>query len=106
MLLLMKPPVIHHVSRQIAFGLHDLLKTNAANIHSSQDWYTLFTLLEVVGAGTNPPPLMQANAGINVPESLSDAGNCKGFFYAYFANGQQGSYVFFHLSAPKVFSLC
>ena len=73
-LLMMKPGVIHSVSRQIAFGLHDLLRTNAANIHSSQDWCTLFTVLEVVGAGTDPPPLMQANAGVNVPESLSDAG--------------------------------
>ena len=71
---MMKPGVIHSVSRQLAFGLHDLLRTNAANIHSSQDWYTLFTLLEVVGAGTDPPPLMQANAGVNVPESLCDAG--------------------------------
>ena len=73
-LLMMEPVVIHTVSRQVAFGLHDLLKTNAANIHSSQDWYTLFTLLEVAGAGTNPPPLMQVGAGVNVPESISDAG--------------------------------
>ena len=74
MLLLMKPSVIHAVSRQVAFGLHELLKTNAANIHAAEDWYTLFTLLEVVGAGTDPPPLMQATYGVNVPESLSDAG--------------------------------
>ncbi|KAK2190133.1 hypothetical protein NP493_86g03005 [Ridgeia piscesae] len=59
---------------QVAFGLHELLKTNAANIHSASDWYTLFTLLEVVGAGTNPPPLMQVEVGVNVPESIADAG--------------------------------
>ncbi len=70
----MQPNVIHAVSRQISYGLHDLLRTNAANIHSSHDWYTLFTLLEVVGAGTNPPPVMQVPDGVNVPESMVDAG--------------------------------
>ncbi|XP_050390841.2 Golgi-specific brefeldin A-resistance guanine nucleotide exchange factor 1 isoform X2 [Patella vulgata] len=74
MLLMMKPEVIHNISCQIAFGLHDLLRTNAANIHSSHDWYTLFMTLEVVGAGANPPPLMQVRSGINVRESLYDAG--------------------------------
>ena len=73
-LLMMKPAVVHSVTRQISFGLHDLLKTNAANIHSSQDWQTLFTLLEVVGAGANPPPVMQADPELNVPEVISDAG--------------------------------
>ena len=73
-LLMMKPKVIHSVSQQISFGLHDLLRTNAANIHSSQDWYTLFTLLEVVGAGVNPPPLLQVNSGLDVAEGLSEAG--------------------------------
>jgi len=43
------------MSRQLAFGLHMLLETNAANIHSTQDWYCLFTLLEVVGAGGHVP---------------------------------------------------
>ncbi len=74
-LLMMKPTVIHSVSRQIAFGLHDLLRTNAANIHSAHDWLTLFTLLEVVGAGTDPPPLMQSGSDVNVSESLCEAGN-------------------------------
>ena len=74
-LLMMKPNVIHSVCRQVAYGLHDLLKTNAANIHSAQDWYTLFTLLEVVGAGTDPPPLMHVAAGVNIRESLHEAGN-------------------------------
>ena len=74
MLLMMKTEVIHSLSRQISYGLHDLLKTNAANIHSTQDWFTLFTLLEVVGAGTSPPPVMQVRAGVNVSDVLSDAG--------------------------------
>ncbi len=73
-LLVMQPNVIHSVTRQISYGLHDLLRTNAANIHSSYDWYTLFTVLEVVGAGTNPPPVMQVPAGVNVPQSMVEAG--------------------------------
>ncbi|XP_068114035.1 Golgi-specific brefeldin A-resistance guanine nucleotide exchange factor 1 isoform X3 [Hyperolius riggenbachi] len=61
-LLMMKPTVLSRVSRQIAFGLHELLKTNAANIHSSNDWYTLFCLLECIGAGVKPPPALQTTA--------------------------------------------
>ena len=68
-LLMIKPSVIHAISRQVAYGLHDLLKTNAANIHSMTDWFTLFTLLEVVGAGTNPPPLMQLGADSNTVQA-------------------------------------
>ncbi|KAM4031172.1 Golgi-specific brefeldin A-resistance guanine nucleotide exchange factor 1 isoform 10-T11 [Anomaloglossus baeobatrachus] len=58
-LLMMKPSVLSRVSRQVAFGLHELLKTNAANIHSSNDWYTLFCLLECIGAGVKPPAALQ-----------------------------------------------
>ncbi|CAF2138284.1 unnamed protein product [Rotaria magnacalcarata] len=58
-LLLMKPHVIHSLSSEIAFGLHELLRTNAANIHKSDDWFTLFSLLEVVGAAAHPPPVLQ-----------------------------------------------
>jgi brefeldin A-resistance guanine nucleotide exchange factor 1 len=60
MLLLMKPHVIHSLASEIAFGLHELLRTNAANIHKSDDWFTLFSLLEVVGAAAHPPPVLQA----------------------------------------------
>lgn len=76
-LLMIKPEVIHSVSvcQQISYGLHDLLRTNAANIHASHDWYTLFMLLEVVGAGVNPPPVLQVNSGISVAEGVRDAGN-------------------------------
>lgn len=74
MLLMMKPDVIHSVSRHIAYGLHDLLKTNAANIHVAHDWCTLFVLLEVVGAGINPPPVMQVRPGVDISQVISDAG--------------------------------
>ncbi|XP_061196225.1 Golgi-specific brefeldin A-resistance guanine nucleotide exchange factor 1-like isoform X2 [Saccostrea echinata] len=73
-LLMMKPTVIHSCTRQISYALHELLRTNAANIHTSQDWFTLFTLLEVVGAGANPPPLLQVCPGIEMSEAIIDAG--------------------------------
>lgn len=61
-LLMMKPSLLNRVSHQIAYGLHELLKTNAANIHSGDDWYTLFTLLECIGSGVKPPPALQVTA--------------------------------------------
>uniref|UniRef100_A0A3Q3LPJ8 Golgi-specific brefeldin A-resistance guanine nucleotide exchange factor 1 n=1 Tax=Mastacembelus armatus TaxID=205130 RepID=A0A3Q3LPJ8_9TELE len=59
LLLMMKPHVMSRVSREVAYGLHELLKTNAANIHSTDDWYTLFSLLECIGAGVKPPASFQ-----------------------------------------------
>ena len=55
MLLVLKPPVLSRVSRQVSYGLHELLKTGAANVHTTGDWQVLFTLLECVGAGAQPP---------------------------------------------------
>ncbi|KAM8739258.1 Golgi-specific brefeldin A-resistance guanine nucleotide exchange factor 1 isoform 2-T3 [Acanthopagrus schlegelii] len=59
LLLMMKPHVLSRVSREVAYGLHELLKTNAANIHCTDDWYTLFSLLECIGAGVKPPVSFQ-----------------------------------------------
>lgn len=59
LLLMMKPHVLSRVCREVAFGLHELLKTNAANIHCTDDWYTLFSLLECIGAGIKPPAALQ-----------------------------------------------
>uniref|UniRef100_UPI00358F0A71 Golgi-specific brefeldin A-resistance guanine nucleotide exchange factor 1 isoform X3 n=1 Tax=Myxine glutinosa TaxID=7769 RepID=UPI00358F0A71 len=67
-LLLMKPLVLAKASRQIAYGVHELLKTNAANIHSHEDWATLFMLLECVGAGARPPPL-HSFVNMDVPDT-------------------------------------
>ncbi|KFV07638.1 Golgi-specific brefeldin A-resistance guanine nucleotide exchange factor 1, partial [Pterocles gutturalis] len=61
-LLMMKPNVLSRVSHEVAYGLHELLKTNAANIHSRDDWYTLFTLLECIGSGVKPPAALQVTA--------------------------------------------
>lgn len=54
LLLMMKPHVLSRISREVSYGLHELLKTNAANIHCTDDWYTLFSLLECIGAGVKP----------------------------------------------------
>ncbi|KAG1678115.1 Golgi-specific brefeldin A-resistance guanine nucleotide exchange factor 1 [Nymphon striatum] len=62
MLLILKPHTLLRVSRQVSFALHELLRTNAANIHNSQDWSTLFTLLECVGAGCKPPKVVNSNS--------------------------------------------
>ncbi|XP_041424775.1 Golgi-specific brefeldin A-resistance guanine nucleotide exchange factor 1 isoform X3 [Xenopus laevis] len=72
-LLMMKPSVLSKVSRQVAFGVHELLKTNAANIHSSNDWYTLFCLLECIGAGVKPPPALQVTRADNDTGAQSDS---------------------------------
>ncbi|KAF4019198.1 hypothetical protein G4228_010915 [Cervus hanglu yarkandensis] len=68
-LLLMKPSVLSRVSHQVAYGLHELLKTNAANIHSGDDWATLFTLLECIGSGVKPPAALQATASADAPDA-------------------------------------
>lgn len=59
MLLLLKRNVLYSVSRQISYGLYELLKTGAANIHSEADWSIIFTLFEVVGAGAPLPKLVR-----------------------------------------------
>ena len=43
------------LARQIAYGLFELLKTGAANIHSTEDWKVVFNLLECAGAGALLP---------------------------------------------------
>ncbi len=42
---------LFYVARHVAFGLYELLRNNAANIHESEDWSVVFSLLEMVGAG-------------------------------------------------------
>lgn len=58
MLLLLKPAVLFRISRQVSFGLYELLKTSAQNIHTDTDWSIIFTLLECVGAGAQPPKIV------------------------------------------------
>lgn len=70
MLLLLKAPTLQRVARQTSYGLYELLKTSAANIHTSTDWTIIFTLLECVGAGAAPPRLVGETGQQN-----SDQGN-------------------------------
>nr|CAD7597813.1 unnamed protein product [Timema genevievae] len=72
MLLLLKPVTLSRVARQIAYGLYELLKTSAANIHSQEDWAIIFTLLECVGAGAPPPRLVSETAGEQAAKSDGD----------------------------------
>lgn len=43
--------VLQIVGRQIAFGMYELLKMCAANIHTRDDWTLIFSILEYIGAG-------------------------------------------------------
>ena len=61
-LLLMKFNVLRACGRQISYGLHELLRTSAANISTARDWTTVFTLLECIGASTTPPVLTPASS--------------------------------------------
>jgi len=46
-----------NVARHVAFGLYELLRNNAANIHETEDWNIIFMLVEMVGAGVTPTAL-------------------------------------------------
>nr|XP_039272742.1 Golgi-specific brefeldin A-resistance guanine nucleotide exchange factor 1-like isoform X2 [Styela clava] len=71
-LLMIKPFILPKVSRQIAYGLHELLRTNAANIHSRDDWMTCFTMMKCVGAGALPPPIVHLPTGAEELEAASE----------------------------------
>ncbi|KAG2462465.1 GBF1 factor, partial [Polypterus senegalus] len=53
-------------SQEIAYGLHELMKTNAVYIHSKDDWYTVFSLLEFIGAGVKPSPPLYVVTGPDI----------------------------------------
>ncbi|VDK21666.1 unnamed protein product [Anisakis simplex] len=59
MLLKLRPPAMFMFSRQIAFGLHELLRANAANVHRKEHWAVLFALLEAAGAGAYADDIQQ-----------------------------------------------
>lgn len=77
LLLLMRSSVLHQVAQHVAFGLFELLRTNAAHIHDYSDWKTLFTLLEVVGAGTSAPPVLHVQPGVDIVQSVNEAGGAQ-----------------------------
>lgn len=69
------------LSRQIAYGLFELLKTGAANIHSSEDWRVVFSLLECAGAGALVPKTQNATVasspGGNTQDDNSSLGSSR-----------------------------
>jgi len=76
MLLLLKWNSLARVSRNVAYGLYELLKTSAANIHSDADWSVVFTLLECVGAGAPPPRVLGDNVISEYGRSSGTYRNC------------------------------
>jgi brefeldin A-resistance guanine nucleotide exchange factor 1 len=50
----LKTTNMFQVSRHVSFGLHELLRNNAANIHEAEDWAIIFELIEIAGAGARP----------------------------------------------------
>jgi hypothetical protein len=61
------------MSQQLSFGLHEILKTTAANIHTTEEWSIIFTVLEYVGAGKVPSTLTQAVSSGTVPAPSSSS---------------------------------
>jgi brefeldin A-resistance guanine nucleotide exchange factor 1 len=47
------------VARQVAFGMYEMLRNNAANIHETSDWEVVFAVIEIVGAGASPDDQVQ-----------------------------------------------
>uniref|UniRef100_A0AAF5PR72 SEC7 domain-containing protein n=1 Tax=Wuchereria bancrofti TaxID=6293 RepID=A0AAF5PR72_WUCBA len=66
-LLKLPPPAMFMFSRQISYGLHELLRTNAANVHRREHWAILFGLMEAAGAGVYPEDFN--NTQIDTPAS-------------------------------------
>lgn len=76
MLLLLKGTTLCRISKQISFGLYELLKTSAQNIHTTTDWTIIFTLLECVGAGAQPPkPIVDDGVSHVDPGTKSEGEN-------------------------------
>ncbi|GFS40758.1 golgi-specific brefeldin A-resistance guanine nucleotide exchange factor 1 [Nephila pilipes] len=73
-LLYLKPSALYLVSKQTAYALHELLRTNAANIHSNQDWSLIFSLLERVGAGAKPPRDFSSLSPTSSPSKMVPTG--------------------------------
>ena len=60
-----------YIYLQVSYGLHELLRNNAANIHNKEDWNVIFTLMEVVGAAASP----DISSGFGVDEDNGQGGD-------------------------------
>uniref|UniRef100_A0A914YMM4 SEC7 domain-containing protein n=1 Tax=Panagrolaimus superbus TaxID=310955 RepID=A0A914YMM4_9BILA len=69
----LNPPGLFMFSRDIAFGLHDLLRANAANLHEARHWRVLFALLEAVGAAVYPDEIVDAHVSQNESNRQTDS---------------------------------
>ncbi|CAG7832914.1 unnamed protein product [Allacma fusca] len=69
-LLYLRPAAVIQLSQQMSFGLHEILKTTAANIHTAEEWTIIFTLLEYVGAGKVPSSLI-SSASVSQTQGVS-----------------------------------
>uniref|UniRef100_A0A158P6M8 SEC7 domain-containing protein n=1 Tax=Angiostrongylus cantonensis TaxID=6313 RepID=A0A158P6M8_ANGCA len=73
LLLRLSPKAMFVFSRQISFGLHELLRTNAANVHRKEHWAVLFALLEAAGAAALPDDLANSEcAATSDRQAFSD----------------------------------
>lgn len=77
-LLLMKHNVLQACGRQISYGLHELIRTNASSITSARDWVTVFTLLECVGAAASLPTVTSGPVAMTTVSKDADSESISG----------------------------
>ena len=54
------------MARQVAFGMYEMLRNNAANIHETEDWDVVFAVIEIVGAGASPDDQVPGEVQIKI----------------------------------------
>lgn len=88
-LLLMKHNVLQACGKQISYGLHELIRTNASSITAARDWVTVFTLLECVGAAASLPTVTSGPVATTTVCKDTDSDSISGDFD--FAEGLSNS---------------
>ena len=88
-LLLMKHNVLQACGRQVSFGLHELIRTNASSINAARDWVTVFTLLECVGAAASLPTVTPGPVAMTAVSKDTDSDSISGDYE--FAEGLSNS---------------
>ncbi|CAI4230553.1 unnamed protein product [Auanema sp. JU1783] len=72
LLLKLSPRAMFVFSRQIAYGLHELLHNNAANLHKKEHWNILFALMEASGAALLPEDVTSDHSPESERKAYSD----------------------------------
>ena len=88
-LLLMKHNVLQACGRQISYGLHELIRTNASSITAARDWVTVFTLLECIGAAASLPTVTSGPVAVTTVSKDTDSDSISGDYE--FAEGLSNS---------------